>query len=68
MNLFYFPYLEKVSEKGIESNKGLWHFIKPFLLKNEALENGDITLIEKKPIITNDTCLGIKIKEYLLKK
>ena len=40
--------MDKISEKGIETNKSFWNFIKPFMT------NKDITLIDGKNVITDE--------------
>ena len=47
-------YMDKVSEKGIETNKSFWNFIKPFMTNKGMIASNDITLIEGKNVITND--------------
>ena len=40
--------MDKVSEKGIETNKSFWNFIKPFMANKDMIANNDITLAEGK--------------------
>lgn len=58
--------MEKVSEKDIESNKDFWNLINPFFTHKGALDNGDITLIDKNCTISNDECLAKKFNEYCI--
>ena len=46
--------MDKVSEKGIETNKSFWNFIKPFLTNKCMVASNDITLIEGKNVITDE--------------
>ena len=39
-------YMDKVSEKGMETNKSFWNFIKPFMTNKGMVASNDITLIE----------------------
>ena len=45
-------YMDKVSEKDIETNKSFWNFIKPFMRNKGMVASSDITLIEGKNFIT----------------
>ena len=45
--------MDKVSEKGIETNKSFWNFVKPFMTKVMVASN-DITLVEGKKIFTDE--------------
>ena len=47
-------YMDKVSEKGIETNKSFWNFVKPFLTNKRIVASNDITLIEGKNVITDE--------------
>ena len=46
--------MDKVSEKGIETNKSFWNFIKPFMANKDMIANNDITLAEGKNIIIDE--------------
>ena len=39
-------YMDKVSEKGMETNKSFWNLIKPFMTNKGMVASNDITLIE----------------------
>ena len=39
-------YMDKVSEKGMETNKSFWNFIKAFMTNKGMVARNDITLIE----------------------
>ena len=47
-------YMDKVSEKGMETNKSFWNFIKPFMTNKGMVASNDITLIEGKNVIKNE--------------
>ena len=47
-------YMEKISEKSIETNKSFWNFIKPFMTNKDMIANRDITLIDGKNVITDE--------------
>ena len=47
-------YMNKISEKGIETNKSFWNFIKPFTTNKGMIANKDITLIDGKNVITDE--------------
>ena len=47
-------YMDKVSEKGIKTNKIFWNFIKAFMTNKTMIANIDITLIEGKNVITDE--------------
>ena len=46
--------MDKISEKGIETNKSFWNFIKPFMTNKGMIANKDITLIDGKNVITDE--------------
>ena len=46
--------MDKVSEKGIETNKIFWNFIKAFMTNKTMIASIDITLIEGKNAITDE--------------
>ena len=47
-------YMYKTSEKGIETNKSFWNFIKPFMTNKGMIASNVITLIEGKNVITDE--------------
>ena len=47
-------HLAKITEKGITTSKEFWNFIKPFLTNKGFSKNNDITLKNKKEIITDE--------------
>ena len=40
--------MDKVSEKGIETNKSFWNFMKLFSESKDMITSNDITLIDEK--------------------
>ena len=44
--------MDKVSEKGIETNKSFWNFVEPFMTNKVMVASNYITLIEGKNVIT----------------
>ena len=47
-------YMDKLSEKGIQTNKSFWYFIKPFMTNKGMIASNNITLIEGKNVITDE--------------
>ena len=47
-------YMDKISEKGIQTNKRFWNFFKPFMTNKGMIANNNITLIEGKNVITDE--------------
>ena len=47
-------YSNKFSDKGLETNKSFWKFIKPFLTNKGTLTDCDITVVDGKKIISDD--------------
>ena len=47
-------YLNKFTDKGLETNKSFWKFIKPFLTNKGTLTDFDITTVDGKKIISDD--------------
>ena len=47
-------YMDKISEKGIKTNKKFFDFIKPFMANKGMIANKDITLIDRKNVITDE--------------
>ena len=46
--------MDKISEKGIKTDKRFWNFIKPFMTNKGMIASNDITLIEGKNVITDE--------------
>ena len=46
--------MDKISEKGIETNKSFWNFLKPFMTNKGMVASNDITLIDWKNFITDE--------------
>ena len=47
-------YLNKFTDKGLETNKSFWKFIKPFLANKGTLKDCDITIVVGKKIFSDD--------------
>ena len=47
-------YLNNFTDKGLETNKSFWKFIKPFLTNKGTLTDCDITIVDGKKIISDD--------------
>ena len=47
-------YMDKISEKVIETNKRFWNFIKPFMANKGMIASNDITLIEGENVIIDE--------------
>ena len=50
-------HLKSITEKGINSNKGFWKFIKPFLTSKDFIGSNDITLAENNIVKTDEKTL-----------
>ena len=46
--------MDKISEKGVETNKSYWNFIKSFMINKAMIATKDITLIGVKNVITDE--------------
>ena len=46
--------LNKFTDKGLETNKSFWKFIKPFLTNKGTLTDCDIAIVDGKKIISDD--------------
>ena len=58
--------MDKVSEKGIETNKSFWNFVKPFLTNKRIVASNDITLIEGKNVITDEYEISQTFNKYYI--
>ena len=47
-------YMDKISEKSIETNKSFWNFLKPFMKNKSMMASNGRTLIEGKNVITDE--------------
>ena len=59
--------MDKISEKGIETNKSFWNFIKPFMTNKGMIANKDITLIDDKNVITDEHELSQIFNKHYIK-
>ena len=57
-------YFNKFSDKGLETNKYFWKFIKPFLTNKGTLTNCYITIVDGKKIIWDDFELAKTFSNY----
>ena len=46
--------MDKISEKGMETNKSSGNFIKPFMTNKGMIASNDITLIDGKNVIPDE--------------
>ena len=51
-------HLKSITEKGINSNKGFWKFIKPFLTSKDFTGSNDRTLAENNIVTTDEKTLA----------
>ena len=58
--------MDKVSEKGIESNKSFRSFIKRFMTNKYMVASNDITLIEGKNVITDEYEISQTFNTYYI--
>ena len=58
-------HLTKITEKGITTNKEFWNFIKLFLT-NKGFSKNDITLKNKKEIITDEKKLAALFNSHYI--
>ena len=56
--------MEKVFEKGIETNMGFWKFIKPFLTNEGTTSGNDIALNNDKNMIRNEYEIANNFNEH----
>ena len=47
-------YLNRFTDKGLETNKSFWKFIKPFMTNKGTLTDCDITTVDGKKMISDD--------------
>ena len=59
-------YLEKLTEKGLTTNKSFWKFMKPFLTNKGFTGNNDITLIHQNKIISDEKQLTKLFNSYYI--
>ena len=57
---------EKLTEKGLTTNKSFWKFMKPFLTNKGFIWNNDITLIHKNKIISDEKQLTKLFNSYYI--
>ena len=47
-------YMDEISEKGIKTNKIFWNFIEPSTTDKGMIASNDITLTDRKIVITDE--------------
>ena len=47
-------YMDEISEKGIKTNKSFWNFIEPSTTDKGMIASNDITLTDRKIVITDE--------------
>ena len=58
--------MDKVSEKGIETNKSFWNLTKPFMTNKGVIASNDITLTEGKNVITDEYEISQTFTKYYI--
>lgn len=53
-----------MSQRGIETSKGFWNFIKPFLTNKGIIASSDITIVDRENVIPNEYQLANKCSKY----
>ena len=56
--------MEKVFEKGIETNMGFWKFIKPFLTNEGTISGNDVALNDDKNMIRDEYEIANTFNEH----
>ena len=59
-------HIKKVTDKGINSNKDFWSFIKPFITNKRHISNNDNTIIEGNKVISDESELAKKFNEHYI--
>ena len=58
--------MDKVSEKGMETNKSFWNFIKPFMANKGMVVRNEITLIEGKNVIIDEYVISQTFNKHYI--
>ena len=58
--------MDKVSEKGMETNKSFWNFIKPFMANKGMVVSNEITLIEGKNVIIDEYVISQTFNKHYI--
>ena len=59
--------MDKISEKGIQTNESFWNFIKPFMTNKGMIASNNITLTEGKNVITDEYKISQTFNKYYIK-
>ena len=59
-------YMDKVSEKGIKTNKSIWNFVKLFMTNKGMVARNDITLIEGENVIIDEYEISQAFNKYYI--
>ena len=58
--------LKSITEKGINTNKRFWKFIKPFLTNKGFIGSNDITLVENNFVATGEKTLASTFNKHYI--
>ena len=59
-------HLKSITEKGINTNKSFWKFIKPFLTNKGFIRSNDITLVENNVVTTDGKTLSSTFNKHYI--
>ena len=59
-------HLKSITEKGINSNKSFWKFVKPFLKNKGFIGSNDITLVENEVVTTDEKTLARTFNKHYI--
>ena len=59
-------YIDEISEKGIETNKSFWNFLKPFMENKSMIASNGRTLIEGENVITDEYEISQTFNKHLI--
>lgn len=58
--------MDKVSEKGIQTNKSFWNFVKLFMTNKGMIASNYITLIKGKNVTTDEDEISQKFNKHYI--
>ena len=58
--------MDKVSEKGIQTNKSFWNFIKLFMTNKGMIASNYMTLIKGKNVTTDEDEISQKFNKHYI--
>ena len=58
--------MKSITEKGINTNKSFWKFIKPFLTNKGFTGSNDITLVENNVAATDEKTLASTFNKHYI--